>query len=68
MRIKREIRQLVKVAQINYERELAGEKPIEMPLNRVFIGNPGTGKTTTAIIYGKILKGLGILSDGQVTQ
>lgn len=62
------MQKLVHISQINYERELAGEKQISFPLNRLFLGNPGTGKTSTALLYGRILKGLGILSDGSVCE
>lgn len=35
---------ILKFAQSNYKSELAGEQVRPMPMNRMFLGNPGTGK------------------------
>lgn len=39
---------------------------LEVSLNRFFLGSPGTGKTTVAKLYGRILADIGLLSNGEV--
>lgn len=66
--IKDKVVELVKICDKNYERELNGVDTIPVSMNRLFLGNPGTGKTTCAAIYGRVLKCLNFLSIGDVVK
>jgi replication-associated recombination protein RarA len=65
-RIKEAVQELIELCGANYHRELLGKPPLDVFLNRMFLGNPGTGKTTCAKLYGRLLKELGFLSNGDV--
>ncbi|KAI1386218.1 P-loop containing nucleoside triphosphate hydrolase protein [Hypoxylon trugodes] len=64
--VKQSVSVLVDRLQANYKREMKEKPLVDCSLNKVFIGSPGTGKTSVAKLYGKILKALGLLSNGEV--
>lgn len=66
--VKNTVEALIDTIQYNYRRELAEQPLAEYSLNKVFLGNPGTGKTSIAKIYGQILVDIGFLSNGEGIQ
>ena len=63
--VKESLQALFESMQYNYSRELE-EKPLVLySLNRVFLGSPGTGKTSVAKLYGQVLADIGQLSNGE---
>ncbi|MET4226208.1 AAA family ATPase [Oerskovia enterophila] len=67
-RVKHEIRQQTELLRIEQLRTAAGLTRPTLTRHLVFLGNPGTGKTTVARLVAGIYRALGLLSKGHLVE
>ena len=67
-KVKRDVKSLINLVKVRKLREAQGLPVPPMSLHLVFMGNPGTGKTTVARLLARIYHTIGVLPKGQLVE
>ena len=66
--VKLDVKSLINLVKVRRLREEAGLPVPPMSLHLVFLGNPGTGKTTVARLLARLYHAIGVLPKGQLVE
>lgn len=67
-KIKKNVKSLINLVKVRKLREENGLSAPAISLHLVFMGNPGTGKTTVARLISQLYYAIGVLSKGQLVE